>query len=1091
MSPWFSFLDWPLRAKMVALLIAASLLPLTIAAVIDVRDARHTLITKTSAILAARGDQLVGELDTFHRGYQLSARRFSRLPAIVRFCRAPPAEADSLRAAARAVLQAQPDSDPSVRGAGLLDLAGNVTVATDVALVGKSLAFHAYVREALRGVPVISDIHLAEPEVGRAPTIAYVVPVLGLDQKPIALLALWVNATSLWDIARSSNHLAGPGSFAVLFDREGVRIAHTYSREIVFHPGGALDSKVLEEFVAEERFGTSTRQLLMAVRPFREQFERARAQSPNRDMFRGFAPVNQTWNYGVGRRFKTTQWTVFYMIPEASLNAEISGMTRHKMLFATAIILAALATGLLFARVILQPVLSLATATGLLASGALGARVRSKRHDEIGQLGSSFDRMAERIEVQAKALQQTNEELEARVQERTAELARKAQALRESEESLATTLNSIGDAVIATDTDGRVTRMNPVAEQLTGWPQAEAQGKALTDVFRIMNEGTNAPVASPVERVLRDGVVVGLANHTVLVARNGVKRPIADSGAPIRDAHGALRGVVLVFRDQTEERRVEQALLDSHARKGAILEAALDCIVSMDHTGAITEFNPAAENTFGYSRAAAIGQPLVDLIIPPSLRERHSAGLRRYLDTGVGPVLGKRIELRALRRDGSEIPVELAVVRTRSEGPPTFTAYIRDLTERRQAAGALKTESAHRERAEEALRQTEEQLRQSQKMEAIGTLAGSIAHDFNNLLSIILGYGEMLVEGLESADPMREDLEEIAQAAERAKDLTQQLLAFSRQQVLEPKILNLNDAIAGMTKMLRRIIGEDLELALLPASHLGTVFVDPGQIGQVLLNLVVNARDAMPRGGKLTIETADVELDSTYASDHPEVEAGRYVMLSVSDTGVGMDRATQARIFEPFYTTKERGKGTGLGLSTVFGIVKQSGGSIWVYSEPGEGTTFKIYLPRSDVHATAVERSTPSPTTRRGSETILLVEDDEQVRNLAITILRRHGYQVLDAATGGEALLICEQHQGTIHALLTDVIMPRMSGRELWQRVAPLRPAMKVLFMSGYTDDAIVHHGVLSSELAFVQKPLMPGALLLKLRAVLDGPGKN
>jgi len=427
------------------------------------------------------------------------------------------------------LLQAQPDSDPSVRGVGLLDLAGNVTVATQVALEGKSLAFHAYVREALRGAPVISNIHLAEPEVGRAATIAYVVPLVGPDQKPIALLALWVKATALWDIARSSNLLAGPGSFAVLFDQEGVRIAHTYSRDIVFHPGGALDPKVLEEFVAEERFGTSTRKLLMDVRPFPEQFERARAKSPNRDVFRGFAPVNKTWNYGVGRRFETTPWTMFYMVPEASLNAEISGMTRRKLLFATAIILLALATGLLFARAILQPVSSLATATGLLASGVLDARVGAIRRDEIGQLGASFDAMADRIQAQAKALQQTNEELEVRVQERTAELARNAQALRESEESLATTLNSIGDAVIATDTDGRVTRMNPVAEQLTGWSRAEAQGKALNDVFRILNEDTNELVEGPVERVLRDGVVVELANHTVLVSRNGGQRR-ADSG---------------------------------------------------------------------------------------------------------------------------------------------------------------------------------------------------------------------------------------------------------------------------------------------------------------------------------------------------------------------------------------------------------------------------------------------------------------------------------------------------------------------------------------------------------------------------------
>jgi len=380
----------------------------------------------------------------------------------------------------------------------------------------------------------------------------------------------------------------------------------------------------------------------------------------------------------------------------------------------------------------------------------------------------------------------------------------------------------------------------------------------------------------------------------------------------------------------------------------------------------------------------------------------------------------------------------------------------------------------------------EEQLRQSQKIDAIGQLAGGVAHDFNNLLTVISGYAELSLRRLPAEDPVRRNLEEISKAGNRAAGLTRQLLAFSRRQMLQAKVLDLNSVVREMDKMLQRLIGEDVELVTILRSGVGQIKADPGQIEQVLLNLVVNARDALPKGGKITIETCNTVLDETYARKHVSVQPGSYVVLIVSDNGVGMDAKTQERVFDPFFTTKEIGKGTGLGLSTVYGIVKQSEGSVWVYSEVGRGTTFKIYLPRVDNGAEDEKLASVASIVPGGSETILLVEDEDLVRDLSIAILEEAGYKVISAADGDEGLRLCQQFEGRIDLMITDVVMPRMSGRELAEYLKVLRPETEVLYMSGYTDDAIVRHGILEDDMPFIQKPFLPDALALKVRELLE-----
>jgi PAS domain S-box-containing protein len=552
----------------------------------------------------------------------------------------------------------------------------------------------------------------------------------------------------------------------------------------------------------------------------------------------------------------------------------------------------------------------------------------------------------------------------------------------------------------------------------------------------------------------------------------------------------------------------------------ALLEAAPDAMVIADEHGKISLVNAQTEKLFGYNREELLGQP-VEILIPPRYRGNHVNHRRDYSETPRLRPMGAGRELFGLRKDGSEFPVEISLSPFRSsEGSLVFSA-IRDITlqkkaqdELREAKEALETrvrertaelvkanealqaemiqrELAMRQRdsEQERARHLEEQLLQTQKMEAIGRLAGGISHDFNNLLGVILGNAEMMLKSAPPGASHIERVEQIKLAGEEAASVTRQLLAFARQQVSEPQLLNLNVVLTDLEPLLRRIVEEHISLELALARNLGEVRNDRSQLAQVILNLVANARDAMTKGGRLTIETSNTYLSEEYAREHIDVSPGAYVQLSVTDSGQGMDRETVSRIFEPFFTTKEQGSGSGLGLATVYGIVRQSGGHIWVYSEPGKGTTFKIYLPLSSAAGEDEARNRENEGASNGSETILLVEDSKLLARVTRDFLVSAGYHVLVATEASEALRVAAEYPRRIHVLLTDVVMPHMNGKELSEELLRMRPQVKVLYMSGHTAGVISQNAALGEDVAFIEKPFTHEGLSKKIRQLLEDAG--
>jgi two-component system cell cycle sensor histidine kinase/response regulator CckA len=549
---------------------------------------------------------------------------------------------------------------------------------------------------------------------------------------------------------------------------------------------------------------------------------------------------------------------------------------------------------------------------------------------------------------------------------------------------------------------------------------------------------------------------------------------IHDCGKVVeRNADGAPIRAVGTHLEITERKHADIKLRQSEEQLRLIVDGVRDyAVIMLDSAGRIISWNSGVEHIKGYRADEIIGKHFSCFYLDNDVNlGKPEQELAIAMKEGRYEVEGWR-----LRKDGSRFLANVVITSLYDEARELrgFVKVTRDITERKQA------ETEHEK--------LEAQLRQAQKMEAVGRLAGGVAHDFNNMLQVIISYAELALERLTPSDPLHAAVQQIMKAGRRSADLTGQLLAFARKQIIAPKVLDLNESVAGILKMLQRLIGEDIDLAFVPGHDLGKVKMDPSQVDQILANLAVNARDAISSVGKVTIETDNAELDESYCRAHDGFLPGQYVLLAVNDDGCGMDKETQARLFEPFFTTKPQGQGTGLGLATVYGIVKQNNGFINVYSEPGKGTTFKIYLPRLQSDMAAIDETPKYAEAPNGTETVLLVDDEETLLGLGKMLLEVRGYTALAAGSPSQAIQLAEQYAGDIHLLLTDVVMPDMSGHELWQRLSAQRPGLKCLFMSGYTANAIAHRGVLDEGIHFLQKPFSVEQLAVKLREALDRP---
>jgi PAS domain S-box-containing protein len=744
-------------------------------------------------------------------------------------------------------------------------------------------------------------------------------------------------------------------------------------------------------------------------------------RSPRRD-------VEGTLRFYASAPVEATGWRVYAGADRAQALATSNALNRNSLLLASLLLAVVIATGLVLARRIALPILALSEQVRrpLTDPSTEPAPIRGPR--EIAELAGHLNRLTESLRNESEATARG-----------------------------AAIVESSADSIISWTPSGITATWNARSEQMYGYKAEEAIGR---DMSLIVPPEHIAELRRLHRQVLLGETVEPIETHKV--RRDGTLIDVSVTLSPVRDRTGAVVGVSAVGRDITDAKRAVEALRSSEARKGAILASALDAIITMNHEGRIEEFNPAAERTFGYAAAEAVGRLLSDVVLPPARRDGHDRGLERFLATGEARLVGRCTELTAVRADGTLFPAEITINGVDMCGPPVFTGFIRDLTDRKAA--------------EAERRSLEDRLHQAQRLESLGQLAGGVAHDFNNLLAVILNYATFVAEAVPDDDDVQFDVAQILSASDRAAGLTRQLLMFARREPVRPETLDLNAVVEDVRGLLSSSIGEQIDLVVNAGTDLPAIRADRGQTEQILLNLAVNARDAMPDGGLLTIDTAPFDLDVDHVQFHPGTAPGRYVQLSVSDNGTGMSREVAARAFEPFFSTKARTDGSGLGLATVYGIVTEAGGAVSLYSEEGLGTTVRVYLPATGAHPAAATAG-PSPVPERGhGETILVVEDQDAVLAVTVRILRRNGYVALEAASAADAISIAATR--AVDLLLTDVVMPTMTGDVLAGVLRVDRPALAVLYMSGYAQNVFGAQRSFDDGVGLIQKPFGEVTLL-------------